>query len=1271
MESVFDQSITRESIAIRIDELGRKYHALPEAYRANMSEQDVRDYFITPLLEALGWGIVDPRERSAERYLPRQGFSDYELCLPIGPDDRDPYAPVIYVEAKKFDSLAPLEPDLFGYAKRSEADKQVIEYADQFNFKRGEKIGWAILTNFQHLRVWDTRRNILVESVDWFSDLKRDRTLEILYLLSRDQVAQDPTLRSLGGFRKLPDIDEQFLLKLNEWRSALAYTIWAHETNRPKLGDKRTEQQSHLRSAVQRTLDRLIVIRTAEDRGLLPLQYRLQEMVRNFGGQEAVPLNLLENIQRNTFAYFDHRYNSKLFGPHLADQMEVHNAPLSRIIDEMCKVSFAAMNADILGATYEQYLGQTIEIDPQTNKPKLAVNLETRHEQGSYYTPRRIVHAILDRTLGKYLFGTPDGLPGLISNATGRKRVAEIQDLCILDPACGSGSFLIYAFDILLDFYSTERARVLREVEARLQQIISTGIPRLAAESQHDPELLRLRSELELTRLSRARIIERHLYGVDLDAQAAEVASMNLLLKALTRDERLPRILGDNIKVGNSLISGVDPSEEMSAFAPALSELSKIRVGVHQATLLASENDQDRPTHEATIDRLEQESRDLANRVNSSVNEALRLKDEEGWFDDPRRVVPFNWQVEFPERFGAVENPGFTFVVGNPPYVGFHGFGDQKPFFKHTYASASGKFDLYVPFVERGIRLAQHGGELGFICPSTFMKRGFGRNLRQFILDNTAIRSIHDFLHTQVFRGVLNYTCILLLRRELASPVHALDFSEGDLGTSERPYAQDKLSDNVWIFRFGIDEALVSRLQADSRLIELGDPRLSSGVAEGIVTGNNSVLLFHEDAIRKSEFEMDFLRPCVRGEDVKRYQVTWGGFYVFYPYQQVDGKMRVIEEPVVSKKCPKLHAYLVQCKKSLESRTYLTNSSKRWFEIWCPRDMRDQAAEKIVVPELADRSQFARVGRDFFYVDTTCGFTTHRGVDPWYLLAILNSQAGEFLYRKTTVPKANNFLIYKTMFLNPFIVPDPDKISIEQRTRLCELAESIQTTNTLGSAIESAFAELLAASLPVTDAPGQNFQHNYYGVSTYWRQRRILAPSALEMKDQVVSIRVLNPLELRDNRQLPTSTLILSYRSEQRGPWKALVELEPIDDDVKLFLFFSIRRFLSENTKRKTWKLIGRGASKRTVDVVLQNLVLPVWSLPFAGGATAEQAIREKASEIIQALRSRFPGDDLNPSMLEARVELAEKEIDEIVFDIYGFRSEERELASRVAGSRV
>ena len=163
MDNLLHQTVTRESIATFIDVLIRKYHDLPDAHRSEMSEQDVRDYFITPLLEALGWGTIDPRERSAEKHLPRCGISDYELCLPLGPNESDPYVPVLCVEAKRFDTLSPLQPDLFGYATRSDADKQVIEYADQFNVKRGEKIGWAILTNFEVLRVWDTRRNVLVE----------------------------------------------------------------------------------------------------------------------------------------------------------------------------------------------------------------------------------------------------------------------------------------------------------------------------------------------------------------------------------------------------------------------------------------------------------------------------------------------------------------------------------------------------------------------------------------------------------------------------------------------------------------------------------------------------------------------------------------------------------------------------------------------------------------------------------------------------------------------------------------------------------------------------------------------------------------------------------------------------------------------------------------------------------------------------------------------------------------------------------------------------
>src|SRR6266436_3306383 len=411
MEPLLERKVTRDSIDACIDVLIRKYHDLPEQDRAKMSEQDVRDYFITPLLEALGWGIVDPRERAAERYLPKKGFSDYELCLPIGPRSDDKYVPILYVEAKKFGELSPLQKDIFGYERRTEADKQAIQYADEYNPKRGEKIGWTILTNFEYFRLWDTRRGVLVESTEWFNELKRDRTLQILYLLSRSQVAKDPGLSSLSNYRTLPEIDEKFLSKLNEWRENLASSIWKHGPNRRLLGKGLPAQQSNLRDVVQRTLDRLIVIRTAEDRGLLPSQYRLQEMVKNYGGEGSVQLMLLKNIQNNTFRYFDQHYNSKLFGSHLADEMEVHNSPLRVIIEEMCKADFASMNADILGTTYEQYLGQTIKLENENDSPKLVPNLETRAAQGIYYTPRYIVQHIVDRTLGRYLYGTETGQP--------------------------------------------------------------------------------------------------------------------------------------------------------------------------------------------------------------------------------------------------------------------------------------------------------------------------------------------------------------------------------------------------------------------------------------------------------------------------------------------------------------------------------------------------------------------------------------------------------------------------------------------------------------------------------------------------------------------------------------------------------------------------------------------------------------------------------------------------------------------------------------------
>ena len=252
------------------------------------------------------------------------------------------------------------------------------------------------------------------------------------------------------------------------------------------------------------------------------------------------------------------------------------------------------------------------------------------------------------------------------------------------------------------------------------------------------------------------------------------------------------------------------------------------------------------------------------------------------------------------------------------------------------------------------------------------MKREFGRKLRRFILDNTTIHSLHDFQHTQVFRDVLNYTCIPFLIKDSVHANHAIAFTEGSLEQISRHYEQSKLDDAPWIFRFGADEALVERIKADSGFVTLADPLVSSGVSEGIVTGCNSVLLIAYNDVLARGLELDYLRKCIRGEDVKQYSVNWSGYYVVYPYEKgPNGLARVVEAEVLQRKCPALYGYLLESKQKLMARKYMEGTSKRWYEPWCPRDMGDQASTKIVVPELADRNQFALVDSDYYYVDST------------------------------------------------------------------------------------------------------------------------------------------------------------------------------------------------------------------------------------------------------------------------------------------------------------
>ena len=192
---------------------------------------------------------------------------------------------------------------------------------------------------------------------------------------------------------------------------------------------------------------------------------------------------------------------------------------------------FSVLSVEILGSAYEQFLGKTITID-KAHRAKIEEKPEVRKAGGVYYTPQYIVEYIVQNTVGKLIEG---------------KKPKDISGIRIVDPACGSGSFLIGAYQYLLDYhrdYYTENGK------------LSKG-------TKDNP----LTPDGNLTTAEKKRILLNNIYGVDIDVNAVEVTKLSLLLKCMEGEteatiatqlklfnERILPTLDDNIKSGNSLI---------------------------------------------------------------------------------------------------------------------------------------------------------------------------------------------------------------------------------------------------------------------------------------------------------------------------------------------------------------------------------------------------------------------------------------------------------------------------------------------------------------------------------------------------------------------------------------------------------------------------------------------------------------------------------------------------------------------------------------------
>ena len=397
---------------------------LPEYNEAN-----VRLRFINPLLKALGWDIEAPDEVSVEDHL-LTGYSDYALKMP---GERRPR---VFVEAKRFE-LGPLGLD--GHTERGgrkvSYPQQAVQYAWQ------TQAAWSVLTNFKETRLYSSYTDPKAPDgglVFKIAIEDYESRFEELWAISKDSVASG-ALDEIPRKRARETIQVEAPAALFECRSDLAQDI--HSLNP-------TISIGEVQEAAQRILDRLIVMRAAEDRRVLPSE-SLWRLYSAWKDTQIDPSALFVASLRHQFEQFDRIYDSEMFSPgHVCDRVAISNAVAQTVLEVLYEYNFNLIDADILGSIYEGYLGFVLK--EEHGELRFRREDAERKKHGVYYTPTFVVEYIVDRTLGRALEG------GSMESA------ATIR---VVDPACGSGSFLIKAFDRFGEFYA--RTNLAARLSAR------------------------------------------------------------------------------------------------------------------------------------------------------------------------------------------------------------------------------------------------------------------------------------------------------------------------------------------------------------------------------------------------------------------------------------------------------------------------------------------------------------------------------------------------------------------------------------------------------------------------------------------------------------------------------------------------------------------------------------------------------------------------------------------------------------------------------------
>lgn len=986
----------KASARARVAELVRNFRRNETDYlRPTYNETSARTEFITPLLEAFGWVVHNAANQP-------MAFREVieEATVEVGPERLS--------KKPDYELRLARQRKLFIEAKKPSVHIDRTRYA-AFQTRRygySASLPIAILTNFHHLAIYDCLpppletdeahvARLLLARYDEF-EASFD---ELWPLLSRQAVhsgdfdrrfAVDATRHGAEQF------DDYFLNQVRSWRERLAVDIHA---NTPGL------TPAELTYAVQLFLSRIVFLRVCEDRE-----------IENYETLKRLPAaNTFEALMRE-LRRADEFYDSGLF--RLLDDarlgIRISNDVLQSIITELyypqSPYTFAVVETEVLGEIYEQFLGEQITVTAGTvaivRKP------EVRESGGVVPTPRYIADTIVERTLVPALSGkNPNDLTGF-----------TVADIC-----CGSGIFLLSAYEFILDHYLTWYLANNRA--NHIGRTIYEATP----------------GQWRLTFEEKRRILLAHTRGVDIDANAVEVARFSLLLKLIENEtaaglrdfvtrQNTPALppLDNIIRCGNSLVTQAEWTTASGAMPPTLAD----------------------------------------------------------------KVNPFAWSEEFPDEMGR---GGFDVIVGNPPYIRIQNMTVYSPeevaFYKNPaspYSTASqDNFDKYALFIERSLTLLRPQGRLGVITPHKFMTTQAGRTLRRLIATGRFLEEVVHFGVKQVFgRDIANYTCILVLDRrghdvirvERPSPLELWRYGERGVIT-EIP--SSTLGEDHWQFADAETTALFERILTafPNRLGQLAE------LFVGVQTSAEAIYNFRavrEDANtvtlswdgREWPIERDILRPCLLDVTLFAYSHPRPNAWMIFPYEMVSGRNRTrarLIQPDEMRHCfPLCLSYLEARRPDLERRDIDggTAAERQFYQFGRSQNLTKFDGPKIIVRTMSIEPRYVYDDLNLLVEGGGNGpynlirQRSGAAITNSYLLAILNHPLSEAFVRTNTSTFGGGYYSHGKQFVENLPIPiptDPQRLEIE--TLIGQLTDTLHAVENARTPHQKTVYERQAADL--------------------------------------------------------------------------------------------------------------------------------------------------------------------------------------------------------------